>query len=464
MPFSFLFPNKISAVAIFTALLVGAGLPAGALATSLEEAIRAGLTNPEVREAAASRMAIDHDVREARALYYPTLDLRGSVGPECFDTPTGRKDCGDGEGWLWERQGSLLIKQMLFDGHSTDSEVERQQARVKAAAARVIERSEFIALDVIQAYLDVLRQLDLVRFAEDNVRAHVTTNADVQRRVRAGRSGVGDQRQAESRLAQARADLVRAQSSLDDARTFYRRVVGFEAMKLKKPALTKNLVPADLKAAIERTVRTNPSISVARRDIEAAEARARSTDSSFWPRFDLEVSATQGHNIDGLRGDNDSYSALLVARWNLYSGGGDTARRKAAIERVAEAQERMLKIKIQAEEEARRSWTAMVRQREQADVLRERLTGAEGVLGAYQQQFRVGQRDLLDVLDAQNDVFLARSAYTTAQYSTLFASYRVIAVAGELLAGLKIADPSEGTGGRLAAEKSAAGSGKAKKK
>ncbi len=428
-------------------LIVAGGIATGASAASLKEAVRAGLVNPEVREAAASRRAIVHDLREARALYYPTLDLLGSVGPEWFETPTSKGN----EAWLWEREGSILIKQMLFDGYSTSSEVERQQARVSAASARVVERSEFIALDVTQSYLDVLRQIDLVQFGEDNVRAHETTNKDVQRRVSAGRSGLGDQRQAESRLAQARADLIVSKRRLADAKAFYARLVGSEAHNLKKPALSEKILPATLQKALNSTAATNPSVTVALRDIEAAEARARSTNSNFWPRLDLEITGSQGHNIDGLQGDNDSVSALLVARWNLYAGGGDSARRQAAVERVAEAQERMMKIKIQADEETRRSWNALVFQREQTKVRGERLTSAEGVLSAYRQQFSVGQRDLLDVLDAQNDVFLARSAYTTAQFSALFAGYRLIAVSGELLAAFKIKDPKEGLGGRAMA-------------
>jgi adhesin transport system outer membrane protein len=95
----------------------------------------------------------------------------------------------------------------------------------------------------------------------------------------------------------------------------------------------------------------------------------------------------------------------------------------------------------------------LVRQREQAKVLAARLSSAEGVLAAYRQQFSVGQRDLLDVLDAQNDVFLARSAHTTALFSALFAGYRVVAVSGELLAAFKIKDPNEGAGGRAMAKR-----------
>lgn len=434
--------NRFAAGVLVVPWLVAGFWADPALAASLEEAVRAGLANPEVKEAAASRRAIEHDLREAEALFYPRLDLRGSVGPEWHDGPVTDDD------WLWERQGSVLIKQLIFDGNGTQSEVERQEARVSAAASRVVERSEFIALDVVQAYLDVLRQLELVRFAEDNVRAHVTTQADVEDRVEAGRSGLGDQRQAESRLAQARADLVTAQRRLDDARAFYRRVVGSEAMDLTRPELSDGMLPQDVNEALRRTAASNPSVTAALRDLDTAEAQVRVDDAPFWPRLDLEITGSQGHNIDGRQGDNDSFSALLVARWNLYAGGGDTARQKASLERVNEAYERMMKIKIQADEETRRSWNALVRQREQTRVLRERLASAEGVLSAYRQQFDIGQRDLLDVLDQQNDVFLARTAHTTADFSAQFAAYRVLAVSGELLAALNISDLKEGSGGR----------------
>jgi adhesin transport system outer membrane protein len=415
-------------------------------ATSLEEAVRAGMANPEVREAAANRRAVAHDLREARALYYPTLDLRGDVGPEWFDTPTSTSD----DHWLWRRSASVLVRQRLFDGFGTENEVERQRSRVSSAASRVIERAEFLALDVVQAYLDVMRQIDLVGYAEDNVQAHTATLRDVQSRVRAGRSGVGDQRQAESRLAQAQADLVEAQRRLDDSRAAYVRLVGAEPADLSRPAVPGGTVAPTLEEALERARHRNPSVTVALRDIDTADAEVLVTEAPWWPRLDLEITGTQAHNIDGLQGDNDSFSALIVARWNLYAGGGDTARRAGAIERAAEAREAMKRIAIQAYEETRRSWSAMVRQRQQVEVLRDRLRGAEGVLAAYRQQFDVGQRDLLDVLDAQQDVFIARTNLTTAEFSELFANYRLLAVTGDLLPALKIEDPAEAEGGRAA--------------
>jgi hypothetical protein len=98
----------------------------------------------------------------------------------------------------------------------------------------------------------------------------------------------------------------------------------------------------------------------------------------------------------------------------------------------------------------------MTRQREQVGILRERVQSAEGVLDAYSQQFNVGQRDLLDVLDAQNDLFNAKSELVTAEYSELFAGYRLLAVTGDLMAALNIPYPEEarGAGSTMSSPKS----------
>ena len=416
-----------------------------ARATSLEEAVKMSLSNPEVGEAQANRRAVDQDLREARGLHFPTVDIRADTGPSRVNNSTTRAINSDDD-WLWRRQASLIVVQKLFDGGNVSNQVDRQRARVAAAAARVTERSEFVGLDAVQAYLDVLRQIELVRLAEENLRANVSKFEDVRSRVRAGRSSIADQRQSENRVAQARNELVGAQRRLDEARAQYLRVVGAEPTALSRPTLSAGLLPIDVAAALEKAQRRNPSIIAASREVEAADSLVRVNDAVWWPQVNLEMTATNGSDVGGLRGSNDEYLALLVARWNLYSGGSDTARRSGSMERATEARERLHASILKSDEETRRSWIAMTRQREQVGILRERVQSADGVLNAYSQQFNVGQRDLLDVLDAQNDLFNARSELVTAEYSELFAGYRLLAVTGDLMAALNIPYPEEAQG------------------
>ncbi|MGE0652725.1 MAG: TolC family outer membrane protein [Pirellulaceae bacterium] len=416
-----------------------------AQAMSLEEAVKMSLSNPDVGEAKANRRAVDQDLREARGLHFPTVDMRADTGPSQINNSTTRAIDSDDD-WLWRRQASLIVVQKIFDGGNVSNQVDRQRARVSAAAARVTERSEFIGLDAVQAYLDVLRQIELVRLAEENLRANVSKFEDVRSRVRAGRSSIADQRQSENRVSQARNELVGAQRRLDEARAQYLRVVGAEPTALSRPALSTGSLPVDVGAALEKAQRKNPSIIAASREVEAADALIRVNEAAWWPQVNLEMTATRGADVGGLRGANDEYLALLVARWNLYSGGSDTARRSGSMERAIEARERLHASVLKSDEETRRSWIAMTRQRQQVGILRERVTSAEGVLDAYGQQFNVGQRDILDVLDAQNDLFNAKSELATAEYSELFASYRLLAVTGDLMAALNIPYPEEARG------------------
>ncbi|HET9149553.1 MAG TPA: TolC family outer membrane protein [Alphaproteobacteria bacterium] len=441
----------LATTALGAALVLLQAHPVGA--TTLQEAVVQGISNPEVREAEANRRATDKELREARGLYFPTVDLRGETGPENADNINTRSrplaPGDDTDRWLWRSDASIAITQLLYDGNKTDNIVERQKARVKAAASRVVERSEFTALDVVQAYLDILRQTELVRFAQNNVSAHQSTLNDILSRVRAGRSSTADQRQSENRLTVAQTDLVNAQQKLDDARTTYLRLVRQEPTGLTRPILPAAAIPKSEDEAIRRTLSTNPSIGVADLDYQAAVADSKAAEAPFLPRLDLEVVGSRGKNIGGVTGSDNDLTVLLVAKWNLYSGGSDTARLGAARERVNEAQDRENRLRLTATEEARKSWTAMVRQRELAAKLKDRVTASQGVLDAYRQQFNVGRRDLLDVLDAQNDVYAAKVASLTADYSAQFAAYRTLAVAGGLLAALDVSAPSEAAGGRV---------------
>jgi outer membrane protein, adhesin transport system len=437
-------------------VLLGAGVilgASGANAVPLEDAVMAGMTNPEIREAAANRRATDSELRQARGLYYPTVDLRGATGEEWADNPNTRGRSiapgDDTDRWLWRSEASIALRQMIYDGNSTDSTVERQKARVKSAAGRVVERSEFLALDVVQAYLEVLRQTELVRLARDNVAAHQSTLNDIVSRVRAGRNSSADQSQSENRLTVAQSDYVEAQRRLDDARTTYLRLVRQEPTDLVRPVLPAAALPQTEEDAVKHALSSNPSIGVAELDRQAAVADSQIAEAPFRPRLDLEVVGSKGKNIAGQSGRNDDLTVMLVARWNLYSGGSDTARLAAARSHVEEAQERTHRFQLVAAEEARKSWTAMVREREQAAKLTDRVRASNGVLSAYRQQFNVGRRDLLDVLDAQNDLYAARTAALTADYSAQFAGYRMLAVAGSLLGALNVTPPAEAEGGRI---------------
>jgi adhesin transport system outer membrane protein len=439
--------RKIAApIAIWVVAAAGIG---AASAQSLPDAIREGLKNPEVLEAAANRRGIDAELRRARSFYLPSIDFRGATGEEWTNAPGTRNRLRDGDDgpavWMHRNEVGLTLRQMIFDGFSTDSTVDRQKGRVAAASERVGERSEFIAGNIAQTYIELVRDNDVLRFSVENIAAHERTLADVRARAQAGRSTVGDVRQAETRLAQARADNTDLRRRIDDNAATFARLVGAPPAALAQPVVPADALPKTAEDAVSRAKDKNPSVKLAKQDVRAAMGEIGETSSPFWPNLFVELSGSRNDNIDGVRGMSNDFMAMLVARWNLYRGGGDVANRTAAIEHVAEATQRQARFERQAEEDARRAWNAITRYGDQTNELQQRLTSAEAVLQAYRQQFEVGRRELLDLLDAQNDVFLARAALATARQARVFASYRLLAVTGELLATLGIEPPQEAT-------------------
>ncbi len=145
--------------------------------------------------------------------------------------------------------------------------------------------------------------------------------------------------------------------------------------------------------------------------------------------------------MDGIQGDNDRASALVVMRWNLFNGGSDVARKDAALLRRSRAKDVVARNERIASEETRFAWNALSSARERVNTLRNVAESNERVRDAYRKQFELSQRSLLDLLDSENELFLSRSDLVTAEYTALFAAYRLMASMGTLVGHFGVTVP-----------------------
>ena len=436
----------------------GLGIAGGAQAASLSETVQQAITtNPDILRSASNRRAIGKELEQANGLYWPQVDLRAAIGPEWSNNSTTRARAGrlggdDAGRWLRRTESSLILQQKIFDGFASESEQERQASRVDSAAARVVERSEFLALDVVQSYLDVLRGTDIAEQALQNVETHRRIEQEVRQRVDAGERGVGDLQQASARVANARATLVETQRDLEEAEIFYRRLVGQEPDDLMRPKISAGTIPTSSAAALEVAINSNPTLLLAASDVDVARAELSAANADLWPTLDLELAASRNHNIDGTDGINADFTGMVVLNYNIFRGGIDRAKKAEFHDRLAEARERMLHLRRLAEEEVRQSWSTMTRARARADTLADEVVANSQVVSTYQQEFGIGQRDLLDLLDSENELFNARVRQLTADFSADFASYRLLASMGQLMKVLNVKPVDAGKGGALKAE------------
>ena len=404
-----------------------------ALGVELRDAVQSALqTNPEIRQAVHNKLATKEERKQSEGRWYPTISVEGSAGLRKLRNPT-RRDLGIADGTLKPVEGFIVADQLLWNSGGRTADIKYQAARTDAAAARVEERSEFIALNISRAYIDYLLQQRLVAIAQDNATFHERLAGDLREGVARGSISVADQQQAEERLQSARARLTETQEDLDTAAIEFQALTGVPIDAVTTPPDLSSSMPATLAEAEELARQNNPRVQEAIHDLEAQRYLTKVAQSELGPRFNLEGTARYGQDIDGFEGRTSDLSARVVMRWKIFDGFANTANVREQKSRADEIHARLFEKTRAAEEDVRSAWSRLTNQTRLATELETQSRVTDDLLLSYREQFNVGRRSLLDVLDAQNTRFNVQSQLETARMSKIYAQYRVLASANRLV-------------------------------
>ncbi|CZF84843.1 Outer membrane efflux protein BepC precursor [Grimontia celer] len=442
----------------FTALAVAATLlPASAAAQSLEQAVATALdTNPQIRQAFNRFKASEEQVNQASAGYYPTIDFDAGIGREWTESPSTRRDAVtynvDEEVEMTRREIGVSLRQVLFSGFQTTNEVKRTEFEASAEQWALYSTAEDLALDVSRAYLDFLRAEQVVELAQRNLESHQIIYDQVKQKTDSGLGSTADLSQVTGRLARAHSNLISAQNNLSDARVSYQRIINSAPENTRIPVPDALMLPTSLESAMETAKAAHPTLKAAGNDINAAKAQRAAAKGNYYPEVTFDLSASWDDNLDGndgtslsggpdVGGNNDEILAMVRVNYNLFSGGADKAREREAAYNINESKAIQLNAYRDIEEGTTLAWNARVFLKEQMQYLRQHVEAATETRNAYEDQFKLGQRTLIDVLDSENELFQARREYLTAEYDDLIAQYRLLNATGQLLASLRVTTP-----------------------
>jgi adhesin transport system outer membrane protein len=427
------------AAALGISLAVGAN---AAHADSLIGVVQESLeTNPELGAIRFNRRAIDNELNAARGLNLPTFDVRGEVGRHREHSITGLGVVNSND-WH-EREGvGTVFSQRIFDGFESRHEIARQRNRVESARWRVNDTANSIALRAVQAYLECIRAGAVLKAAKSNVAAHQSLLDRVRRRVDGGVANAAESAEAGARTANARAILAQAEEAVLNAAALFKATVGRMPANLS-PAPPARDLPESEEMAVAEAVEAAPSVIATQFDAIAADAAVGSAYSRFSPKLNFEVNTHHGW---GQVEDNDrnyEASAMLVVRWNLFNGGIDKARVWEARARSMEAQGINANTALIVERETRTSWASLRAASVRVPELRLQFDLQRQRKAAYLEQFDTGQRRLLDLLDAQNEIFVVESSLRTEELIGLYSGYRLLASVGRLVPAIGLEMPAE---------------------
>lgn len=426
--------KKIALVSI----LVAAAFPAvgqepAALSASSsilkDVAQRAVLNSPEVTSKWHNYRAADEEVGVARGGYFPRVDLTVGGGRESLkQPPVGTRDNYTRSGYL------LSLNQMLFDGFATRNEVRRLDKAKLVRYYELLDASESVALEAGRAYLDVLRYRHLVDLAQDNYVQHKATHDQIQRRTASGVGRRVDLEQAASRLALAEINLVTEKANLHDVSARYQRLVGIQPTSaITPPTQLDTAFPAQAKSALDTLYKKNPQLLAASENIEAAQYEINTRRAAYSPKLDFRARTDHTQNYLGVDGQREQNVAELVVSWNLFNGGSDRAREKQTIEKKSLAFDLREKACRDTRQTLLIAHNDVLRLREQSSKYAQQVAFLEKTRDAYRDQFNVGQRTLLDLLDTENELLVARRSNVNADTDLTLAYLRTYAGMGTLL-------------------------------
>jgi adhesin transport system outer membrane protein len=401
-------------------------------------------SNPEILQAQFNTEAIQFERDQAQGLYFPTLDVELSAGARRLENTT-RRALNISDDWLYPVEAQARADWTVVDFGRRRGELLRQAARVDGASLRVVERSEFIALQVSRQYLNLLLQQRIVAAAEDNALFHQQLMGNLSEGVDQGSISVADLQQAEERLQAAIVLREEAREDFANARTALRRLTGLDINEVVLPGNFAAAMPTNLEQAIAAARTENPLVREAQADVDAANAMTMSSRAGLMPEIGVDVTGRIGEDIDGFSGETNDVMGRVYLRWNLYNGGIKEAEVQEMVRRASEARYRLHDRVRGAEEDVSNAWTALITQRSVGATLERQSEVSDDLLLSYRSQFNIGRRSLLDVLDAQNTRFNTQVRRETSRFSELFAGYQVLAATNNFLDALSV-EPGAGAG------------------
>ncbi|HKX78600.1 MAG TPA: TolC family outer membrane protein [Novosphingobium sp.] len=413
------------------ALTATAGGPA--LADTLPEALAdAYRSNPTLQSARAQQRANDENVPIERAAGLPSATLDATYSEflkksaNAFTAPDRNLN------------GQLQLGVPVYSGGAVKNSVRAAKTRVEAGQADLRATESSVFSQVVAAYMDVILQEAVVGLNRNLVRV-----LDVNLRATSDRFEIGDLTrtdvaQSQARLALARGDARTAEANLARAREQYIELVGHEPGRLAPPPPLPTL-PATPEEAVVVALDRNPDLIAARErsdaskfDIDVAGAGRLPTVSLYTSGGYNDYFGTLGGSAGSAVFTQSETTAQVGARLSLpiFQGGRPAALRRQAQARSAATMETQIAVERDVIAQTRAAYTSWVASNELIQSNQTAVEAAELSLEGVRAENSVGNRTILDILDAEQELVSAQVRLVTARRNAYVAAFTLLAAMG----------------------------------
>jgi outer membrane protein len=426
--------------AAIRAALLGAGLVlAGVLgaettmAQSLQDAAAAAYKyNPRLDAERARQRATDEEVARAHSGYRPRVSATADVGYNRTDVKPDRGGEAGASGETHPKGYAVNATQPIFNGFRTLNSVRVAEATVRSGRETLRSVEQSVLLETVTAYMDVVRDQAILRLRENNVEVLDRELKATRDRFSVGEVTRTDVAQAEARRAAAVSALDLARSNLRTSRANFERTVGYPPNALRDQPPPSRLLPKSLGEAVDITLREQPTVVAALYNEQAARHNVDLIWGELLPSVRLDASYSHRFDTSATVDETETTTVRGVLDVPLYEAGDTRSRVRAAKHTHVSRLQQVEQARTEARAVTTSAWSVLTAARAQLESDQVQVQATRTALAGVREEERVGQRTLLDVLNAEQEALNAQVTLVTTRRNLVVAAYNLLSATGRL--------------------------------
>ncbi len=400
-----------------------------------EEAAQLLTSHPQIRSARQTVASSEEGINAAFAEYLPTVSAFGDFGYEHINSP-GRRTSNPDDHWdvTNAQQASVTITQPVFNGFLNEANNDNAHLAKQSAEISLEEATQNILFEGITVYLEVLRNLRLIQLAGNN-EATIQRQFELEdERVRRGSGITLDVLESKKRLQVSKERLVAFNGQLRDSLSVFNQVFGHipivDDMIVPTPPL--GLVPKNIDSAVAAAMEMHPSVRNSIAQIDIAQEQRTVAKAAFYPTIDVVAEWSYENDLAATAGYRRDYTAKVQANWDLFNGFATRAGVARASHDYLSSIDQSNFVKRKISEETRLAWSGLDTARQRVTLLQNAVNIAAEVFSGRRKLREAGKETVINVLDAESQMFDARIQLVAAQHDARVAVYRLLAAMGQL--------------------------------
>jgi len=379
------------------ALLISCAFSFNANAATIFEAMgNAYQHNPTLQGQRAYLRSVDENVAIAKSGYRPNISLNGSYSDAHIHNDTRTVDDG------YTKAMSAVLSQPIFNGFSTFNSVRAADKTVAAEQSNLYNVEQEVLLAAGTAYLDVLQDESIVELQKNNEKLLKKRLDETRERFNVGEVTRTDVSQAEARHSAAISDRIAAEGNLAASKAVYAQIIGTTPEALSEPVNMAELFPTNQEAALKYAYDHNYSLKAARSALEASDYTVDANEGALLPQVNFKAQALRSKTeaVHARDPETNSFEWTVNMNVPLYNSGETRAKIRQSKYKKWQAQENVLAAEREMIAVVTSSFEYMITNESRLKSVKDQIKAYAIALDGVQQEEALGNRTVLDVLDA----------------------------------------------------------------